>query len=116
MRVDVDGNLFSVHRKDVIKTGGMNVSSVEVERVLASHSSVERATVVGVPAPYWSEAVTAFVVLKEAGTATSDELLDHARSNLAAYKAPKAVHVVKELPADSQGKILQRVLCSSRPL
>lgn len=71
--------------------------------------------VVGVPDPYWSEAVTAFVVLKPACTATSDELLDHARSNLAAYRAPKAVHVVKELPTDSQGKILKRVLRSGRP-
>ncbi len=111
MRVDSDGNLFFVDRlKDVIKTGGMNVSSVEVERAIATHPAVERAAVVGVPDPYWSEAVTAFVVLKPGANCTTTEIVEHSRTTLAPFKVPKAVHVVDALPTDSQGKVLKRVL------
>jgi len=111
MRIDSDGNLFFVDRlKDVIKTGGMNVSSVEVERAIATHPAVERAVVVGVPDPYWSEAVTAFVVVKPGANCTPTEIVEHSRLALAPFKVPKAVHVVDALPTDSQGKVLKRVL------
>jgi acyl-CoA synthetase (AMP-forming)/AMP-acid ligase II len=113
MRIDAYGNLFFVDRlKDVIKTGGMNVSSVEVERVMATHPAVERVAVVGLSDPYWSEAVTAFVVLKPGAGCTANELVEHCRRTLAPFKVPKAVHFVDALPTDSQGKVLKRVLRS----
>lgn len=111
VRIDADGNLFFHDRlKDMIKTGGMNVSSQEVERALYEHPAVQRAAVVGVPDPYWSEAVTAFVVAQPGHDLVADELTEHCKRRLASYKVPKAVHVVDELPLDPQGKILKRRL------
>lgn len=117
VRIDGEGNLFFHDRlKDMIKTGGMNVSSQEVERVVHAHPAVERAAVVGLPDPYWSEAVTAFVVVRSGQQPTAEELLDHCRARLAAYKVPKAVHLVEELPVDPQGKILKRRLREPSPV
>jgi acyl-CoA synthetase (AMP-forming)/AMP-acid ligase II len=116
VRVDADGNLFFHDRlKDMIKSGGMNVSSQEVERVLYGHPSVERAAIVGMPDPYWSEAVTAFVVVRPGRSVTPDELIAHCRAQLAVFKVPKAVHLVDELPVDPQGKILKRRLRETAP-
>ncbi len=118
VRRDAAGNLFFHDRiKDMIKTGGMNVSSQEVERVLHTHPGVLRAAVVGLADDYWSEAVTAFVIPKADVTLDQDEVIAFCRSTLAAYKTPKAVHVVAELPVDAQGKILKRELrrLGSRP-
>src|SRR6185312_14008105 len=94
----------------VIKTGGMNVSSQEVERVLHAHPEVLRAAVVGRPDPYWSEAVTAFVIPRPGVTPDPDAVIAFCRERLAGFKVPKAVHVVTELPVDAQGKILKREL------
>jgi acyl-CoA synthetase (AMP-forming)/AMP-acid ligase II len=111
VRIDGDGNLFFQDRlKDMIKSGGMNVSSQEVERALHAHPGVLRAAVVGLPDPYWSEAVTAFVIPREGVTLDPDALIAHCKQELAGYKVPKAVHLVEELPVDPQGKILKRVL------
>lgn len=116
VRIDAEGNLFFHDRlKDMIKTGGMNVSSQEVERVVHEHAGVERAAVVGLPDPYWSEAVTAFVVARQGCEPTAEELVAHCRARLAAYKVPKAVHLVSELPVDPQGKILKRRLRATEP-
>lgn len=106
-----DGDLFFVdRRKDVIKTGGMNVSSVEVERVLYAHSAVLEVAVVGLADEYWSQAVTAFVVVRPGHEVDAEALIAHARTDLASYKVPKAVRLVAELPKDTQGKILKREL------
>lgn len=111
VRVDAAGNLFFQDRlKDMIKSGGMNVSSQEVERVVHEHPDVLRAAVVGLPDPYWSEAVTAFVIPKDGHTVDPVALIAHCKEHLASYKVPKAVHVVEELPVDPQGKILKRRL------
>lgn len=111
VRVDGDGNLFFHDRlTDVIKSGGMNVSSQEVERVLQAHPTVLRAAVVGRPDPVWSEAVTAFVVPHAGAVLDRDALVAFCREQLAVFKVPKAVHVVAELPVDAQGKILKREL------
>lgn len=111
VRVDEEGNLFFVDRmKDVIKSGGMNVSSVEVERVLYAHGALQEVAVVGLPDDYWSEAVTAFVVPRPGATVDVADVLAHCKRALAPYKAPKAVHVVEALPKDAQGKILKREL------
>ena len=111
VRQDVEGNLFFLDRlKDMIKTGGLNVSSQEVERALQAHPDVVRAAVVGLPDEYWSEAVTAFVVVRPGATVSADGLREHCKESMAGYKVPKAVHVVDELPVDPQGKLLKREL------
>ncbi|MBA3906394.1 MAG: acyl--CoA ligase [Pseudonocardiales bacterium] len=114
VRVDAEGNLFFHDRlTDVIKSGGMNVSSQEVERVLHGHPDVMRAAVVGRPDPYWSEAVTAFVIPRSGTTLDPDGVIAYCRERLAGFKVPKAVHAVAELPVDAQGKILKRELRAS---
>jgi acyl-CoA synthetase (AMP-forming)/AMP-acid ligase II len=111
VRQDEEGNLFFLDRlKDMIKTGGLNVSSQEVERALQAHPDVVRAAVVGLPDDYWSEAVTAFVVLRPGAAASAEDLREHCKAAMAGYKVPKAVHVVDELPVDPQGKLLKREL------
>lgn len=107
VRRDADGELFFVDRvHDVIKSGGMNVSSVEVERVLYAHEDVLECAVVGLPDDYWGQSVTAVVVAR--GTADPDALTAHARGMLAPFKVPKSIRIVDELPKDAQGKILKR--------
>ncbi|QNK82208.1 class I adenylate-forming enzyme family protein [Nakamurella sp. PAMC28650] len=111
VRRDREGNLFFYDRvKDMVKTGGLNVSSQEVERVLHQHPDVLRAAVVGLPDEYWSEAVTAFVIAQPGTDVQAMDLIAFCREHLAAYKAPKAVHLVDEFPVDAQGKILKREL------
>ena len=111
VRVDSAGNLFFADRaKDVIKSGGYNVSSQEVERVLHAHPDVVRAAVVGRPDDYWSEVVTGFVILAPSASTTGAELVVWCRERLASYKTPKAIHPVSEFPVDGQGKILKREL------
>lgn len=111
VRIDEHGNLFFMDRqKDMIKTGGMNVSSVEVERVLYQHPSILEAAVVGVADDYWSQLVTAFVVARPGAQVDPDEVRAFCKEQLAAYKAPKSVQVVEALPKDTQGKILKREL------
>lgn len=116
VRIDERGNLFFYdRRKDVIKSGGMNVSSQEVERVLHQQPGVLRAAVVGVPDPYWTEAVTAFVIPAPGAELDPAQLVSACRAQLAGYKAPKAVHLVESLPTDAQGKVLKRELRASVP-
>jgi acyl-CoA synthetase (AMP-forming)/AMP-acid ligase II len=116
VRVDAEGNLFFHDRlTDMIKSGGMNVSSQEVERVLHTHPDVLRAAVVGKPDAYWSEAVTAFVIPRPGATPDPAEVIAFCRAQLAVFKVPKAVHVVAELPVDAQGKILKRELRTVEP-
>ncbi len=111
VRIDDDGNLFFFDRKkDMIKSGGMNVSSQEVERVLYGFPGVMQVAVVGVPDDYWSEAVTAFAVTASDAEVDPEAVIAHCKEHLAGYKVPKAVHLVDELPTDTQGKILKREL------
>lgn len=114
VRIDADGNLyFADRRHDMIKSGGMNVSSVEVERVLYQHAAILEVAVVGVPDPYWSQAVTAFVVTKGAADLDEADVIAFCKEQLASYKVPKSIRVVRELPKDTQGKILKRELRAS---
>ena len=111
VRIDEAGNLYFMDRqKDMIKSGGMNVSSVEVERVLYQHASVLEAAVVGVADDYWSQVVTAFVVARRDATIDPNEVRAFCKEQLAGYKVPKTVNVVAALPKDTQGKILKREL------
>jgi fatty-acyl-CoA synthase len=96
--------------KDVIISGGENISSVEVEGVLLRHAAVQEAAIVGLPHERWGEAPHAFVVLKAGAIATEEELREFARSNLAHFKAPHGVTFVAELPKTATGKIQKYVL------
>ena len=100
--------------KDVIISGGENISSVEVEGVLLRHPAVQEAAVVGLPDARWGEAPHAFVVLKQGATATPDEIRAFARERLAHFKAPHSVTFVTELPKTATGKIQKFVLRGRR--
>jgi fatty-acyl-CoA synthase len=91
--------------KDVVVSGGENISTIEVEQAIQSHPAVVEAAVIGVPDEKWGERPKAFVVLAEGESATEDELIEHVRSKIARYKSPKAVEIVTELPKTSTGKV-----------
>jgi fatty-acyl-CoA synthase len=100
--------------KDVIISGGENISSVEVEGVLLRHPAVQEAAVVGLADERWGEAPHAFVILKPGATATADELRQFTRERLAHFKAPHTVTFVAELPKTATGKIQKYVLRGGR--
>ena len=109
--VDDEGRLYVVDRKkDMIKTGGENVASREVEEAIYSLPGVAEVAVFGVSHPRWIEAVTAVVVPKLGVTLSADEVIDHTRSVLAGYKTPKYVVIAEALPKNPSGKILKRQL------
>lgn len=109
--IDEEGYITIVDRKkDVIKTGGILVASREVEEALFTHPAVQEVAVVPLPHPRWIEAVTAFVVVRRDATVDEAILIEHARGRLAAFKVPKRVIFVDELPRNASGKILKRVL------
>jgi fatty-acyl-CoA synthase len=100
--------------KDIIISGGENISSVEVEGVLLRHPAVQEAAIVGMPHEKWGEAPHAFVILRPNMTATEAELKQFARDNLAHFKAPQWVSFVNELPKTATGKIQKYVLRGGR--
>jgi len=100
--------------KDVIISGGENISSVEVEGGLLRHPAVQEVAVVGLPDERWGEAPHAFVVLKNGATTTEEELREFAREHLAHFKAPHRVNFVSELPKTATGKIQKYVLRGGR--
>ena len=100
--------------KDVIISGGENISSIEVEGVLLRHPSVMEVAVVGLPHETWGEAPHAFVVCKPDATVTEDELREFARERLAGFKVPKGMTVLTELPKTATGKIQKFVLRGGR--
>ena len=100
--------------KDVIISGGENISSIEVEGVLLRHPAVHEVAVVGMPHDKWGEAPHAFVVLEPGATLTEEELRAFARERLAGFKVPKGVTVVAELPKTATGKIQKYVLRGGR--
>jgi fatty-acyl-CoA synthase len=100
--------------KDVIISGGENISSIEVEGVLLRHPAIHEVAVVGMPHEKWGEAPFAFVVLEPGATLTEEELRDFARARLAGFKVPKGVTVVPELPKTATGKIQKYVLRAGR--
>ncbi len=108
-RVDEDGYFFIVDRKkDLIIRGGYNVYPREVEEVLYEHPAVAEAAVVGMPHDDLGEEVGAAVALRPGAKASPDELRDFARERVAAYKYPRRVWLVPELPKGPSGKILRR--------
>ncbi|MFQ5553917.1 MAG: AMP-binding protein [Acidimicrobiia bacterium] len=96
--------------KDIIISGGENISTIEVEQAVMSHPSVLEAAVVAVPHETWGERPKAFVVLKDDATASGDELIEHVKGSIARFKAPDVVEIVDALPKTSTGKIQKYVL------
>jgi fatty-acyl-CoA synthase len=108
---DDAGFLHVVDRKkDMIKTGGENVASREVEEILYLHAGVEEAAVFGLPHPVWVEAVVAAVVPRAGADVTEDDVLAHCRKHLAGFKTPKHIFLVSDLPKNPSGKLLKRDL------
>ena len=108
---DEHGLLHVVDRKkDMIKTGGENVASREVEEVVYRHSGVQEVAVFGLAHPVWVEAVVAAVVARDGVTLTEDDILTHCRKHLAGFKTPKHVFFVDSLPKNPSGKLLKRSL------
>jgi acyl-CoA synthetase (AMP-forming)/AMP-acid ligase II len=102
-----DGGYLTIsdRKKDVIITGGENVSSIEVEDAVFSHPAVAEVAVIGVPDDKWGELVTALVVLAEGEQVTEEELIAHAKTRIASYKAPKRVQFRDAIPRTATGKI-----------
>jgi fatty-acyl-CoA synthase len=109
--VDDDGYLTIVDRKkDMIKSGGENVSSREVEEVLYKLPQISEAAVIATPDDRWIEAVTAVVVVRKGSLLTEEEVITHCLTLLASFKAPKRVEFVEALPKNPSGKVLKREL------
>jgi fatty-acyl-CoA synthase len=105
-----DGNIELRDRgKDIIISGGENISSIEVEQTVVAHPSVLECAVVGIPHPHWGERPKAFVTLNEGATATAEEIIAFARERLAHYKCPDTVEF-GPLPKTSTGKVQKYVL------
>jgi fatty-acyl-CoA synthase len=100
--------------KDVIISGGENISSVEVEGCLLQHPAIQEVAVVGKPSEKWGESPHAFIVLRAGATASADDLRAFVRARLAHFKCPEAFHVVSELPKTATGKIQKFVLRGKR--
>jgi long-chain acyl-CoA synthetase len=110
--IDDDGFLYVADRvKDMIVTGGENVYSIEVERVLFMHPAVREAAVIGIPSAQWGESVHAVVVLRDGASVTEAELDSHCRMQIGGYKVPRSYEFRDEpLPVTSIGKVRKNVL------
>ena len=109
--IDDEGYISVVDRKkDMIKTGGENVASREVEEALYRLAGVSEVAVIGLPHPRWIEAVTAVVVQKPGAELTEAQVIAHCAAQLAHFKTPKAVVFVDALPKNPSGKLLKREL------
>lgn len=110
---DADGFFYIVDRKsDMIIRGGENIYPREIDEVLYQHPAVAAAATIGVPDQLYGEEVAAFIVLREGKEATAEEIIAFCRAQLADYKCPKTVRLVKEIPKGPTGKLLKRELAS----
>lgn len=109
--VDAEGYVLIVDRKkDIIVSGGENISSVEIENVIFEHPAVLEDAVVGIPDDQWGEVPCAFIVLRTGQTATAEDIMAFCRERLAGFKIPHSVEFLTELPKGGTGKILKRQL------
>lgn len=110
-RMNKDGELFFVDRKkDMVKSGGENIPTAEIEYVVSSYPKVAEVAVFGVPHPEWMEALTVAVIPKAGENLTEDEILQHCRQILPRFKVPKYILIVDDFPRNATGKILKREL------
>lgn len=108
---DEDGYIYVYDRvKDMIISGGENVYPAEVESAMFAHSAIADVAVIGVPDDKWGESVKAVVVLKEGKSASKEQIITFTREKIAAYKSPKSVDFVDQLPRNASGKLLKREL------
>ena len=108
---DKDGFFFIVDRKsDMIIRGGENIYPREIDEVLSQHPAVAAAATIGVPDPLYGEEVAAFIVLKDGKKVSEADLISHCQKDLADYKCPKTIRIVKEIPKGPTGKLLKREL------
>lgn len=109
--VDDDGFFYFIDReKEIIISGGENISSREVEDVLYKHPAVLEAVVIGIPDKKWGEAVKAVIVRKPGCEVSEDEIINVCRQNLASFKRPKSVDFIDAFPKTASGKILKRII------
>ena len=109
--IDAEGYIAVVDRKkDMIKTGGENVASREVEEYIYELDAVSEVAVIGLPDPYWIEAVTAVIVVKKGHTLDEKTVIEHGKRRMAGFKVPKRVIFVDSLPKNPSGKLLKRDL------
>lgn len=109
--VDPEGYVLIVDRaKDIIVSGGENISSVEIEKVLFAHPSVLESAVIAVPDEHWGEVPKALVALRPGQHASEQQLIDFCKQSLASFKAPRSIEFVDSLPKGGTGKILKREL------
>jgi fatty-acyl-CoA synthase len=97
-------------KKDMIKTGGENVASREVEETIYKLPAVSEVAVIGVPHPKWVEAVMAVIVVRQGQQLTEQQVLDHCNTHMAGFKTPKSVMFTDALPKNPSGKLLKREL------
>jgi long-chain acyl-CoA synthetase len=108
---DEDAYVFIVGRKkDIIISGGENISSLEVEEVITQHPAVAEAAVIGIPDELWGEVVKAFIALKPDHPADDKEIIRFCRDRLAAFKCPKSVEFLTEIPKNAAGKLAKNEL------
>ncbi|HEY8204506.1 MAG TPA: long-chain-fatty-acid--CoA ligase [Pyrinomonadaceae bacterium] len=113
---DKDGYFYIVDRKsDMIIRGGENIYPREIDEVLYKHPAVAAAATIGVSDQLYGEEVAAFIVLRDGMRATAGELIAHCKSELADYKCPKTIRIVKEIPKGPTGKLLKRELAKTFP-
>jgi acyl-CoA synthetase (AMP-forming)/AMP-acid ligase II len=109
--LDEEGYVYVQDRvKDMLVSGGENIYPRVVEEVLFQHPAIADAAVIGVPDPQWGEAVKAIIVLRQAASATEQEIIDFCRSKLGGFERPRSVDFVEALPRNPSGKVLKRVL------
>jgi long-chain acyl-CoA synthetase len=109
--IDEEGYVFVVDRaKDIIISGGENISSKEVEDALHGHPGVLEAAVIGIPDDRWGESVHAVVVRRRDSQLTEEILIDHCRASLGGFKRPRTVEFMRELPRNNLGKIDKKKL------
>jgi len=110
-KLDEEGYLYIVDRKkDMIKSGGVNIFPAEIEDTLMKHPAIQEVAVIGVPDREWGESIKALVVLKPGARGTEQEIRNFCRERIADFKVPKSVDFVSELPKSPFGKILKRVV------
>ena len=110
-RFDADGYLTIVDRKkDMVIAGGYNIYPIEIDNILFDHPKILEACAVGIPDEYRGETIKAFIVVKEGETLTAEEVTAYCKEHLAAYKVPKQIEFMDELPKTAVGKILRRDL------
>lgn len=111
--IDEDGYLWFADRKSqMIRSGGENISSAQVEQVIAEHPDVAETAVIGVPHPRWEEVPKAYVVPRPRRTLTAEQVVAHCARSLGRFKLPKAVAIVDGLPRNDSGKVLKQRLAA----